>query len=95
MRENSKQRVNIGNHLIAALDLKLAEDYASVFLNLAEGKVIPKRLAEQMADMARFRNLLVHLYWKIDHVKIHKEMKQRIKALEKFAKEITQFLKSF
>ncbi len=86
--------VNIGHHLISALGLSLAEDYASVFLHLAEGGVLSQGLAEQMADMARFRNLLVHLYWKIDHEKIHKEMKKRIQVLEKFAKEIAAFLKA-
>jgi uncharacterized protein YutE (UPF0331/DUF86 family)/predicted nucleotidyltransferase len=86
--------VNIGNHLIAALDLKLAEDYASVFLSLAEGGVISRELAEKMADMARFRNLLVHIYWRIDHEKIHKEMDKRIEVLEAFSEEVERFLRS-
>lgn len=86
--------VNIGNHLIAALGLELAEDYASVFRILAKSGVISKELGERMADMARFRNLLVRGYWKIDHEKVYKNMLDRIKTLHLFMHEIVKFLKS-
>lgn len=85
--------INIGNHLISVLDLKMPDDYASVFYSLASGKVIPRKLADQMADLARFRNLLVHLYWKLDHKSIHKKIKSRILTLRKFIKEIAVFVK--
>jgi uncharacterized protein YutE (UPF0331/DUF86 family) len=85
--------INIGNHLISILDLKMPEDYASVFFILAGARVISKKLAEEMADLARFRNLLVHLYWKIDHRSIHGKMKRRISTLRKFLKELLAFIK--
>lgn len=84
--------VNIGNHLISRLNLKLAEDYASVFQVLAEANVVPAQFAESMADMARFRNLLVHLYWGIDHRKVHQTMKERIETLESFSRAVFAFL---
>ena len=86
--------MNIGNHLIAALGLELPEDYASVFRILAKSGVISKELGERMADMARFQNLLVHGYWKIDHEKVYKNMLDRIKTLHLFMHEIVKFLKS-
>jgi uncharacterized protein YutE (UPF0331/DUF86 family) len=85
--------LNVGNHLISVFDLKMPEDYASVFYSLAKGKIISVQLAEEMADLARFRNLLVHLYWKLDHKSIHAKIKKRISSLRKFLKEILAFIK--
>ena len=84
--------LNIGNHLIARLNLRLAEDYASVFRSLSEGQVISVRLAEDMADMARFRNLLVHLYWTIDHLLVYDTMAARIATLDRFKREIGAYV---
>jgi len=83
---------NIGNHLISTMNLELASDYASVFRSLRTADLISSDLAEKMADMARFRNLLVHLYWRIDHEKIYEGMEARIETLEKFAGEILNLL---
>ncbi|MBM3236624.1 DUF86 domain-containing protein [Candidatus Poribacteria bacterium] len=84
--------VNIGNHLISTMNLELASDYASVFRSLRTANLISSDLAEKMADMARFRNLLVHLYWRIDHEKIYEGMEARIETLEKFTREILNVL---
>ena len=72
--------VNIGNHLIQ-LGLRMAEDYASVFESLFEGGIVSEELSDKMKDMARFRNLLVHLYGKLDHKKVHATMGERIQTL--------------
>lgn len=84
--------LNIGNHLIARLHLRLAEDYASVFRSLSEGRVISVQLAEDMADMARFRNLLVHLYWTVDHQLVYHTMAARVATLDRFMREIAAYL---
>jgi len=84
--------LNIGNHLIARLNLRLAEDYASVFCSLSEGQVISVQLAEDMADMARFRNLLVRLYWTVDHQLVYDTMATRIATLDQFMREIAAYL---
>lgn len=84
--------LNIGNHIISRQGLRLAEDYASVFVILADSHVISRKLAERMADMARFRNLLVHVYWHIDHERIYQQMAERINSLVSFMDEIHKFI---
>jgi uncharacterized protein YutE (UPF0331/DUF86 family) len=84
--------INIGNHLISRLNLPLADDYASVFRSLSEGHIISAPLAEAMADMARFRNLLVHLYWTVDHQLVYDTMAERIATLHRFMREIAAYL---
>ena len=82
---------NIGNHLICTMNLEPASDYASVFHSLRTANIVSPDIAEKMADMARFRNLLVH-HWRIDHEKIYESMEERIETLEKFAGEISNVL---
>ncbi|MCS7193199.1 MAG: DUF86 domain-containing protein, partial [Armatimonadetes bacterium] len=85
--------INIGNHIIARLGLRAPKDYADVFKILAEAQVLSYELAQQMMDMARFRNLLVHLYWEIDHNKVHESLPQRIEILKTFSRRIVEWMK--
>lgn len=91
----TESSVNIGNHLISRMGLRMAEDYASLFPILAEAEVITPELAEKMADMARFRNLLVHVYWHIDHEKVYARMRERIETLEAFLKAIHDLMEKY
>lgn len=84
--------LNIGNHLIATLGLPIAEDYASVFQSLARGGILPPDVADVMADMARFRNLLVHIYWRVDPREVHRTLPHRIEVLETFLQAIVEYL---
>lgn len=53
--------------IIARLSLRAPRDYADVFRILGEAVVLPQELADQMQNMARLSNLLVHIHWTIDH----------------------------
>ena len=83
---------NIGNHLIARLRLRVAEDYAGVFTVLGEEGIVGRELAARMAELARFRNLVVHMYWRVDHARVFSEMAERIRALEEFQDSVRRFL---
>lgn len=84
--------INIGNHVVARLGLRAPKDYADVFKILAEAQVLPNDLAQRMMDMARFRNLLVHLYWEIDHKRVHESLPQRIETLKAFVKRVAKWM---
>ena len=71
---------NIGNHLIARLRLRIAEDYAGVFTVLGEEGILTRELAARMAELARFRNLILHTYGRVDHVRVFSEMAETIRA---------------
>lgn len=86
--------INIGNHLIARLKLGVPRDYADVFRILGNVQILPPELAQQMVDMAKFRNLLVHLYWEIDYERVYDGLSARLAALDAFAKSIAHWLKT-
>jgi uncharacterized protein YutE (UPF0331/DUF86 family)/predicted nucleotidyltransferase len=85
--------LNIGNHLIARLGLRPPQDYADVFRILRDASILPSECAEAMVDMARFRNLLVHLYWQLDYERIYDSLQGRLASLEAFASHIGQWLR--
>jgi uncharacterized protein YutE (UPF0331/DUF86 family)/predicted nucleotidyltransferase len=84
--------LNIGNHLIARLGLRAPQDYGDVFRILRDAHILPPECAEAMVDMARFRNLLVHLYWHIDYERIYDNVQDRLASLEACASHIGRWL---
>lgn len=86
--------IDIGGHIIASEGFRRPEDYADIFRVLAENKIIPEDFATQLVKMARFRNLLVHIYLEVDLDQVHKILNNNLKDLEKFAKHITNYIKT-
>ncbi len=75
--------IDICNHLISKNGYRIPEDYADTFKILAEAGLLPKDFAENtLVKMARFRNRLVHLYWKIDNDMLFNIVTGDVKDLE-------------
>jgi uncharacterized protein YutE (UPF0331/DUF86 family) len=62
--------IDIGAHLVAVWGLGVPEDYADVFERLSREDELDRGLAERMKEAAGQRNMLVHVYLDIDHMKI-------------------------
>lgn len=86
--------IDIANHLISKRGFRAPEDYADTFKVLADAKVIQKDFASELAQMARFRNRLVHLYWNVDTSEIWKIIQSRLDDFEAYISQIGAFLSS-
>lgn len=84
--------LDISHHLIRDLKLRSPNDYADSFHILFEAKVISKAFSEKLARMARFRNILVHDYLKLDRKQIHSHLKDHLTDFAHFAKQVKRFL---
>ncbi len=84
--------IDIANHIIAAKRFERAEEYAKMFITLGKYGVIPQELAEKLAKMARFRNLLIHRYWEVDMKYIMEIAENRLKDVERFMLRIEKYL---
>src|SRR5499433_1038691 len=82
--------LNIGNHLIARLGLRPPQDYGDVFRILRDASILHSECAEAMVDMARCRNLLVHLSWQLDYEHMYDSLQGCLASLEAFASHIGQ-----
>lgn len=69
------------------------EGYADTFRIFEEEGIIDPDFADRLEMMARFRNRLVHIYWKIDDEFIYKIINENIDDLDKLVNEITDSLK--
>ncbi len=84
--------IDIGNHIIAKEKARVPADYAETFDILVEIGLIPENLGENLKKMAKFRNLLVHLYWKIDDRKILQIIKENLVDIKNFLKILLSYL---
>jgi len=83
---------SVCNH-ISVRKGKVPKSYADCFLTLAELRVVEKDLAERLAKMAKFRNVLVHRYWRIDDELVFEIMKNDTKDLEEFVRAVREYVK--
>ncbi|NIO04884.1 MAG: DUF86 domain-containing protein [Proteobacteria bacterium] len=47
------------------------QDYSEVIRLMGENGVFEGDLAKRLVEMVKFRNMLVHLYWKIEDDRVH------------------------
>jgi uncharacterized protein YutE (UPF0331/DUF86 family) len=83
---------DIGNHILSKYFNRAAETYKDIILLLGECEVIPKVFSKKSSKMVDFRNILIHLYLKIDTEEVYKNLK---KAPEEFTRFSNFFLKFF
>lgn len=85
--------IDIGNHIIAVAGLRAPNDYGDIFRILAENGIMEHNLAETFVKMAGFRNVLVHMYARVDLKRVYQALKQ-LSDFEAFAKSIAAWLQT-
>lgn len=87
--------IDIGNHFISFYGWKTPDSYREIFLILANEKVISEKLAEKLSEIASFRNLLVHIYLKINSKIVYSHIENDQKFLKQFVKAVNTFMKEY
>lgn len=54
--------------------------------------MIPEQLAEELSDLAGFRNVLVHIYWQLDLDQVYGVLQNDLKTLKSFLREVKRLL---
>lgn len=76
--------LGVANHIIASEKYRAPKDYADTFSVLGESGVIEKGLSQNLKQMAKFRNRLVHLYAEIENSSIYAYIKEDLKDIRTF-----------
>ena len=84
--------IDLCNHIVARQGGRAPQDYADCFAILADLKVIKPDLAKRLKRMARFRNLLVHLYWKVDNQRVHQIIQKNLGDLDTFRQQVSAWV---
>ena len=84
--------IDIANHIIADEGLRLPVGYADAFQVLMENRIIKKKLSATMEKMAKFRNVIIHQYEKIDPGVVVAILHKNLADFERYKKAIIQYL---
>jgi uncharacterized protein YutE (UPF0331/DUF86 family) len=84
--------IDICNHIVARQAGRAPEDYADCFTVLVELQIIDANLADRLQRMARFRNLLVHLYWKVDNQRVYQIIQTALNDLDEYRQQVARSL---
>ena len=76
--------VDVANHVVADRQLRVESTYAEIFDVLEEAGLIDPALCEDMARMARFRNILVHDSARIDPAVVIGILQERLNDFRRF-----------
>ncbi len=86
--------LDICNHIAAKKGGRSPQDYADCMAILTELGVLDADLAARLSKMARFRNLLVHLYWQVDDREVFRVMRERLQDFDQYLEAIGRYLKA-
>jgi len=85
--------IDIANHLIAENRLRRPTTYRECFEILANAEMLPSYLADQLSDLAGFRNILVHIYWNLNLDEVHEILMNDLQVLKEYLKWTKDLLK--
>lgn len=84
--------IDIATSLIAKEGLRKPTTYRETFEILGKAGMIPEQLAEELSDLAGFRNVLVHIYWQLDLDQVYGVLQNDLKTLKSFLREVKRLL---
>ena len=84
--------VDIAGHIIADKGFRIPKSYADTFKVLLEEKILSRKLSAVMEKMAKFRNIVVHHYDKVDAEIVTAILKKDLADFISYKGAIIQFL---
>ena len=84
--------LDIGRRIIAVEGFRHPEENREVFVVLHEAGILPEDLLPALINMARFRNLIVHDYARIDDAQVYAILKRHLHDFEAYARAIARYL---
>jgi uncharacterized protein YutE (UPF0331/DUF86 family)/predicted nucleotidyltransferase len=86
--------LDLSRHIIVKTGLGVPQEYREVGKILREQGVVPPELGRELETMAGMRNVLVHLYWNIDHTLLYQSITTRLDVFEETLKHLFRYLDS-
>lgn len=85
--------IDLGNHIISEMGWGRAQTYRDVFRVLWENQLIGDSLRDQLGDLAGFRNVIMHMYGKLDLDKVYERLQSDPGGIREFAKIVERLLR--
>ena len=84
--------LTIGEAVISGCGFRKPDTYADIPKILHQNKVIGKQLKDQLVNLARLRNVLVHDYLTLDHERVYQHVHTDARIIEEFINAVRSFI---
>ena len=84
--------IDMCNHIISRNGYRVPEDYGDTFRVMGEVGALDTDFSDDLRNMAKFRNRLVHLYWEVDDQQLYGILQNRLVDFKKFLDSLASFL---
>ena len=84
--------IDMCNHIISRNGYRVPEDYGDTFRVMGEVGALDTDFSDDLRNMAKFRNRLVHLYWEVDDQQLYEILQNRLVDFKKFLDSLASFL---
>ncbi len=84
--------LDIGSSILADQQAGLPQRYSDIFPALAEIGVLPFDFAARLVNMARFRNVLVHLYVEVDTGLVYRYLRENLDDFVSFGRFVSSWM---
>jgi uncharacterized protein YutE (UPF0331/DUF86 family) len=86
--------LDVAGHIISDEEFRVPETYADMFKILAENQIVEKTQLDSLQKMAKFRNIVVHDYEKIDPAIVFGILMKNLEDFDRFKRSIISYLKT-
>ena len=86
--------LDIGSSILAEQQVGPPQRYGDIFPALAEIGVLPEDFAERLTNMARFRNVLVHLYVEVDTGLVYRYLQENLDDFVSFCRFVSSWMRA-
>lgn len=86
--------LDVAGHIISDEGFRVPETYADMFKILIEKQILDKSQSDPLAKMAKFRNIVVHNYEKIDPTIVVGILTNNLEDFYNFKEAIIAYLKA-
>lgn len=84
--------IDVASILLASESVHIPDSYKEIFYALGETGIVPAEFSQNLASMAGFRNVLVHLYLEVDLERVFRYLQNNLGDFELFAKYVSDYL---
>ena len=85
--------IDICNRIVSKERFGQPQDYSGVIRLMLEKDVLEEERAKHLIRMVKFRNMFVHLYWKVEDERVYEYLRNSLDDFEEFKTSIRQYLR--
>ncbi|BBO81328.1 hypothetical protein DSCO28_18940 [Desulfosarcina ovata subsp. sediminis] len=86
--------VDIAGHIISDQKYRIPESYADAFIVLKENGILGTNIFRTMEQIAKFRNVIVHYYDRVDAEIVVGILRKRLEDFDRYKDTIVDWLKN-